>query len=650
MISGNEPGFKKISTVNRRVFLLSAAKAVIFFGIVGRLFSLQINENKKYLTLSDKNRLREWRLPPVRGEFLDYFGKTIAGNLKVYQLHVIPEQVEDFKSLMVRLKDILKLSNNELNELIKQKNRQKPWETLIVSENLSWDDFSKINFYLHELSGAKPVISLGRSYPYNESYAHVLGYVSQVSVDDIINNEVIKERNVPGLRVGKIGLEKTFEKELIGTNSIQRFEVNAYGKKINQIDHEEGDKGKSIRLTLDTEVQNLTSELLKEKSGSISVMDIYTGEIIAMNSSPSINPNLFLYGIDKKKWLEIKENPKKPLINKTISGLYAPGSTIKPLVALSVLEHDVISPNFTVQCTGKHEFYGQKYHCWKKKGHGFMKLDNAIKQSCDIFFYEAARLLGVDRLNETGNRFGFGKKSLSKYFPNEKNGVNPSTEWKKQAIGQNWYLGETLINGIGQGYILTTPFQLCLMTAQLANGGYKIQPKILASEKQESLELIKLRMAEKERAKKMGNLVSDFFETENNLYTPLFRNKENIKFVLNAMFKSTNEVMGTSFGSRIDDPKYRFAGKTGTAQVKKITEEERELDLDIEQIPYFQRDHAWYIAFGPYKKPRYALSILVEHGGSGSKTAAPMAKKLFKLIIDRHEIREKINLKQTIKI
>tara|TARA_B100001741_G_scaffold313579_1_gene320423 strand:+ start:359 stop:2311 length:1953 start_codon:yes stop_codon:yes gene_type:complete len=649
MISGSEPGFKKIGTVNRRVFLLSAAKAVIFFGIVGRLFSLQISENKKYLTLSDKNRLREWRLPPVRGEFLDFFGNTIAGNLKVYQLHVIPEQVEDFKSLMVRLKDILNLSPNELNELIKQKNRKKPWETLIVSENLSWDDFSKINFYLHELSGAKPVISLGRSYPYNESYAHVLGYVSQASVDDIVNNEVIKERNVPGLRVGKIGLEKTFEKDLIGTNSIQRFEVNAYGKKINQIDHEEGIKGKSIRLTLDTEVQNLTSELLKGKSGSISIMDIYTGEIIAMNSSPSINPNLFLYGIDKKKWLEIQKNPNKPLINKTISGLYAPGSTIKPIVALSALENDVISPNFTVHCSGKHEFYGQKFHCWKKKGHGFMKLDNAIKQSCDIYFYEAARLLGVDRLNKTGEKFGFGNKSLSTYFPNEKKGVNPSTEWKKKAIGLNWYLGETLINGIGQGYILTTPFQLCLMTAQLANGGYKIKPKILASENQENVELIKLRMTERKRTRKMGNLVSDFFETEDDLYTPLFRNQENIKFVLNAMFKSTNEVMGTSYGSRIDDPKYQFAGKTGTAQVKKITEEERELDLDIEQIPYFQRDHAWYVAFGPYKNPRYALSILIEHGGSGSKTAAPMAKKLFKLLIDRHEEREKINSKTSVK-
>ena len=650
MISGSEPGFKKISTVNRRMFIFSAAKAIIFFGIVGRLFSLQISENKKYLTLSDKNRLREWRLPPVRGEFLDYFGNTIAGNLKVYQLHVVPDQVEDFKYLMVRLKDILELSNKELNDLIKQKKKQKPWETLIISENLSWDQFSKINFYLHELSGAKPVISLGRNYPYNESYAHVLGYVSQASANDIVNNEIIKERNVPGLRVGKIGLEKTFENDLIGTNSIQRFEVNAYGKKINQIDFEQGNKGKSIRLTLDTEVQKLTSELLKEKSGSISIIDIYTGEVIAMNSSPSIDPNLFLYGIDKKKWEEIQKNPKKPLINKTLSGIYSPGSTIKPLVALSALEHDAIHPKMTVRCTGKHEFYGQTYHCWKEKGHGYMTLHNAIKQSCDIYFYEVARLLGVDRLNITANKFGLGNKSISNFFPNEKKGVNPSTEWKKRAIGQNWYLGETLINGIGQGYILTTPFQLCLMTAQLANGGYKIKPKILADQNQENVKLIKLRMTEKERAIDMGNTVSDFFEPSDDIYTPLFRNKENIKFVLNAMFKSTNEIMGTSYRSRIDDPKYQFAGKTGTAQVKKITKEERELDLEYEQIPYFERDHAWYIAFGPYKDPRYALSILVEHGGSGSKAAAPMAKKLFKLLIDRHELREKIKLKDSTKV
>ena len=298
---GKDSGFNKLSTINRRMFILSAAKAVVFFGIVGRLFSLQINDNKKYLTLSDKNRLRDSRLPPVRGEFIDYFGKTIAGNLKVYQLHVIPEQVENFKDLMIRLKNILQFSDKKLTQLIKRKNKQKPWETLIVSENLSWDEFSKINFYLHELAGAKPVITVGRSYPFGESYTHVLGYVSQVSIDDLNENKIIKERNVPGLRVGKSGLEKSFENDLIGTNSIQRYEVNAYGKRINQIDYQEGQKAKNIRLTIDSQIQKLTTELLKDRSGSISVMDIYTGEIIAMNSSPSFDPNLFLYGIDKKK-------------------------------------------------------------------------------------------------------------------------------------------------------------------------------------------------------------------------------------------------------------------------------------------------------------------------------------------------------------
>ena len=653
--SGHDTGIRKNKIINRRMFIFSAAKAVVFFGIIGRLFSLQINENKKYLTLSDKNRLRETRLPPIRGEFLDYFGNTIAGNLKVYQLHVIPEQVEDFRYLMVRLKDILNFDNKKLASLIKKKNKQKPWETLVVSENLSWDEFSKINFYLHELSGAKPVITVGRSYPYGESYTHILGYVSQVSAKDLISSDVIKERNVPGLRVGKIGLEKTFEKDLIGTNSIQRYEVNAYGKRINQIDHEEGQKGKIVKLTIDTEIQKFTSELLKNKAGSISVMDIYTGEIIAMNSSPSFDPNLFLYGIDKTKWEEIKNNSLNPLLNKTISGLYSPGSTIKPLVALSALENNVIKPNMKVKCEGKVEMYGQTYHCWKKKGHGYMSLKNAIKQSCDIYFYEVARLLGVDKLNLTAEKFGLGKKVLGEYYPNEKEGVFPSTKWKKNVIGQNWYLGETFITGIGQGYIKINPLQLCLMTAQLANGGYKIYPRITVKNNQETVDQIKNKMQQatikdEKKDSSIFKATEMFFETKTKKYTPLFNNEENIKFVLDAMFKSTNELYGTSYKSRIDDPKYQFAGKTGTSQVKRITKAERELDLKIEQIPYKNRDHAWFIAFGPYKNPRYAVSILVEHGGSGGKVAAPMAKKLFKLIIDRHEIRDKANSKNKMNI
>ena len=655
MINSGESNVRKYNTVNRRIFILSVAKGIVFVGILAKLFSLQINENKKYLTLSDKNRLREWRLPPVRGEFEDYFGKIIAGNTKAYQLHVVPEQVEDFKYLMVRLKTILPLSDNKFSKIIKRKNQQKPWETLIISENLSWDQFSKVNFYLHELSGAKPVLSVARSYPYKENYTHVLGYVAQASQKDLVNNVNIKKKHVPGLRVGKSGLEKKFENDLIGTNGVQRYEVNAYGKRINQVDFKEGQKGKKIRLTVDTEIQKFCNELLADKAGSISVMDIFTGEIIAMHSSPSFDPNLFLYGISVEDWKSIRENPLKPLINKTISGLYSPGSTIKPIVALSALENNVISPNFKVRCTGKIEMYGQTYHCWKEKGHGVVDLRTAIKRSCDSYFYEMSRRLGVDRLNVTATRFGLGNKVLSNYYFEEKKGLIPSTKWKKDNLGKGWVLGETLITGIGQGYIQTTPLQLCMMTAQLANGGFKIFPKITVNKKQDSLEKIKYKMLEslntvEKNDSSIIRTAEEFFKPDEKKYNKLFRNQENVKFVLDAMFASTNEWGGTSYRSRIDDPKYQFAGKTGTAQVKKITEIQRELDLDIAQIPYEERDHAWYIAFGPYKNPRYALSVFIEHGGSGSSVAAPLAKKLIKKVIDRHEEREKIRKNNLIEI
>ena len=384
-------------------------------------------------------------------------------------------------------------------------------------------------------------------------------------------------------------------------------------------------------------------------------MDIYTGEIIAMHSSPSFDPNLFLYGISLEDWNLIIEDPLKPLLNKTVSGLYSPGSTIKPLVALSALENDVITPNQKVRCTGKMEMYGHTYHCWKEKGHGVMDLRNGIKQSCDIYFYETARKLGVDRLNLTALKFGLGNTVLKGTLANEKKGLVPSTKWKKDNLGYGWVLGETLITGIGQGYIQTTPLQLCLMTAQLANGGFEIYPRITVDKNQESLESIKYKMAYNALKKKDKQYASprrkieEFLNIGSKKYQPLYRNPENVKFVLEAMFGSTNEVMGTSYSSRIEDLKYQFAGKTGTSQVKKITEQARELDLHISQIPYEERDHALYIAFGPYNNPTYAVSIIVEHGGSGSSAAAPIAKKLFKLIIDRHELREKVKNQNSIK-
>ena len=626
MINGNF-GIRKSDIINRRMFIVGAAKLIIFGGLIYRLFSLQINNNKKYLTLSDKNRIREWKLPPTRGSFVDYFGNIIAGNLKVYQLHIIPEQVENFNYLLSRLKSILNLSNRRIEKIKIKKKQLKPWESLIVSENLSWSEFLKINNYLYELAGVKPVMTISRNYPFDDIYTHVLGYVSQANEEDILNNEMIQEKFVPGIKVGKLGLEKTLENDLIGINDIQRYEVNAYGKRISQLEYQKGKIGSKIRITLDTEVQKLCGELLSGKAGSISVMDIYSGEMIAMYSSPSYNPNSFLFGISQDEWQLIRNNPLKPLINKTLSGLYSPGSTIKPIVALSALENNIIDPSFKVKCTGKIELFGQTFHCWKEKGHGYMSLNNAMKQSCDTYFYEVAKKLGVDKLKITADKFGLGQKVLGDYFENEKAGQFPDTKWKINNLGKGWVLGETLITGIGQGYTQTTPIQLCLMTAQIANGGFKITPKVLTNDNQLTSEQIKKALQDNSLKKP---------------YTPLFDNVKNIKIIKEAMFSSTNEPGGTSYKSRIDDPKYRFAGKTGTAQVKRISKRERELDLKTFQIPYEDRDHALYVAFGPYISPRYALSIIVEHGGSGSKAAAPMAKELFKLIIDRHELRKQM--------
>ena len=625
MIKENS-NLRKGDIIDRRMFVVGIAKVIVFGAIISKLFSLQITQNKKYLTLSDKNRIREWKLPPIRGNIVDYFGNVIAGNLKVYQLHIIPEQVENFNYLLSRLKFILQLSDKKISDIKKTKKKLKPWESIIVSENLSWENFIKINNYLYDLVGIKPVMTISRNYPFKEIYTHVLGYVSEPNDEDILQNEIIKERFVPGMKVGKLGLEKKLEDQLIGTNAIQRYEVNAYGKRVNQLNYQKGKQGSKIRLTIDTEVQKLSARLLADKAGSISVMDIYTGEILAMHSSPSYDPNLFLFGISSDEWELIRNNPLKPLVNKTLSGLYSPGSTIKPIVALSALENNIITPNFKVMCTGKIEFYDQTFHCWKEKGHGLVDLKDAMKQSCDTYFYEIARLLGVDRLKITAEKFGLGKKVFSELFDNEKNGLFPNTKWKKNNLGKGWVLGETLITGIGQGYTQITPLQLCLMTAHIANGGNKIEPKIIIDNKPLSfLEAKSIIEAQK--------LINPNFQ--------LVKNKKNLEIIQKAMFSSTNEIRGTSYRSRIDDPKYQFAGKTGTAQVKRISKRERELDLEIDQIPYNDRDHALYVAYGPYVNPRYALSIIVEHGGSGSKAAAPMAKELFKLIIDREELRDK---------
>ncbi|MDA7715581.1 penicillin-binding protein 2 [Pelagibacteraceae bacterium] len=626
----------KSKLIGRRMFLITAAKAVVMVGLVGRLISLQINQASKYKSLSDKNRFREWKLAPERGIIRDFFNTELASNEPLYQVHLVPENTKDIDNLLVRLKAILDLSEKKVSYLKRTIKKQKPWEPVIISDNLKWSEFSKVNLFLHELEGVEPVVSVARTYPDNSS-AHILGYVSQISAKDLQTKKYLQDQSVPGMAVGKTGLERKLDEKIIGKIGYQRYEVNAYGKRIREIKIDTGQVGESYKTTLDYEVQKYTNSLLKDKAAAVCVMDIYNGDIVSLVSSPTFEPNAFVHGLDKKYWNSLIKNEKKPLSNKAISGLYPPGSTIKTLVALSALENGIIKPLDTFRCKGKIELYGEQFHCWEKKGHGIVNLRKGIQRSCDVYFYEVARKLGVDRLSETVKKFGLGKKVLSN-FVEERSGVVPNTKWKKKFIGQNWYLGETLHSGIGQGYFQSTPLQLCLMTAQIANGGFKIKPRILSNENNNKLRnYLKFKNENPNQPLPTDLLVANF-----NL-KPLFKNQENINLIKDAMFSSSNEPGGTSYRHRYKDPKYTFAGKTGSSQIKRFTAAQRLAEVKQDDLDYKDRDHALFVAFAPYKNPQYAISVLVEHGGSGGKAAAPIAKKIIKKVLDRHKLRQSIS-------
>ena len=630
-------GESKIRLIGRRMFIISAAKAVVVFGIVGRLISLQINESKKYKTLSDKNRFREWKFAPPRGLINDFFGKEIASNKQVYQLHIVPENSENLEVLIFRLKNILNLSEREIFKIRRKIGSQKPWDPVVISDNLTWSQFSKINLFLHELQGAEPVVSVARLYT-EPSSVHVIGYVSKASKKDLKTKEYLQNKIAAGTRIGKTGLENKLDQEVIGEVGYKRYEVNAYGKRIKEISIDPGKSGKNFTTTLDLDVQEIASKQLKGKSGLVCVMDIYRGDIITMVSSPVFDPNKFVHGIDQKSWKELITHRDKPLINKAVAGLYPPGSTIKMLAAISALENDTFNPKTAIHCKGSIELYGEKFHCWKKKGHGYMNMRDGIKQSCDIYFYEVARRLGIDRLSETARKFGLGQPVLKELLE-ERSGVVPNTSWKKKNIGKNWYLGETLHAGIGQGYWQSSPLQLCLMTAQIANGGYKIQPRIILENGKDN-KFLDLNQFIKDKKMFSDDVVSLYEFIAKFKYRSLFKNPENIKFVQDALFGATNEPGGTSYGSRLTKKDFIFAGKTGTSQVKRFTERQRELEVKNEDLPYEDRDHALFVAFAPYNDPRYSISVVVEHGGSGSKSAAPIAKKVIKKVLEKHPQRE----------
>ncbi|MBL61052.1 MAG: penicillin-binding protein 2 [Candidatus Pelagibacter sp.] len=590
----------KTKTISRRGFVLSVAKFAFFGVILSRLAYLQLFKSKEFKQLSDRNRYREIKDVPERGTIFDFKNRVIASNNQIYQLSIFPNEIKNLNEFFFGLGNYINFDILEIKkfkrEIYKHK-KYKKHEAYIIDKKLSWKIISNINYNLSNISYVQPIVSYERTYRYPEEFAHIIGYVGEPNKKELkkISFDLL---NVPNLKIGKNGIEKRFEKKIMGLPGKSVIETDAYGRQLNQVSFDQGKKGDNFYSTLDTDLQVFSKKTLRDDSGSIIVMST-KGEIRCCVSSPSFNSNLFTYGISSFEYKKYLKNKKKPLSNKPLSSQYPPGSTLKMIVALSALENNVVNKNFKVRCSGSTEYFGQKYHCWKDKGHGIVNMKKAIKESCDIYFYEVARLLGVDRLYKTALKFGLDQYVLNS-FNEEKKGVFPNTKWKKKYIGQPWYLGETIIAGIGQGYIQTTPIQLCKMIAQIANGGFKIQPSF--------------------------NLLDEFALGEK-----IIENQKHLEILQDSLNVATNEWKGTSYKSRIIGD-LKFCGKTGTSQVRKISERQRELNIKNKDLPWKFRDHSLFTGYGPVSNPEYAISVVIDHGGSGSSKAAPIAKKVMKKV------------------
>jgi len=590
---------KQIKNLNRRSFFLLLTKLSLFSAISYRLFDIQITNSSKYKTLSKNNQINVEILYPVRGIIKDRKGNIIASNLKVFDLYIIPEQTKNLNKALNDLSNFIDLDFKTKRKIINLSKTVKKFEKIKVLENLDWKTLEMLETNKNYLEGISLVEDFQRIYPQNESFSHLLGYVNKPSKKDL-NLPYIS--NMPLLNIGKQGLEKTFNELLVGQPGNREVEVNSSGRIIREISKKLSTKGKELNLSIDSKIQKyLTSRIAEHKAGSIVLLDIETGEILSMVSTPNFNSNLIIQKPNVDYWNSLLNNSLSPLTNRSIQGLYAPGSTFKMIVAIAALQDGLINKNDKVFCEGKIEFGDRFFHCWKTKGHGNMDIVSAIKESCDVFFYNLSIKVGIDRIAEVAKDFGLGQTYNVKLL-NQKEGIIPNKKWKKNTYKESWYGGETLNAAIGQGYVLTSPLQLAIMTARIASGGKKINPSILKISKKTS-------------------------------FNNMNKYAESLKIIKEAMFKVVNESKGTAINSKASN--FNFSGKTGTSQVKKITMEERESDnFRKKEIEWKNRDHALFVGYMPSEKPRYSLSVVIEHGGSGASTAAPIARDVFKFIKD----------------
>lgn len=593
----------------RRSLIMALIKFLLLMVIIARLYYLQVYQADRYKTLADENRISTRLLVPPRGIIFDRNGVTIASNQQNFQALIVAEQAPNVQETLDAFKKIMPLSEAEEERIKKDLKRNRSFVPIKIRDNLSWEEVSRIQLNAPDLPGIVIDEGLTRYYPFGAGMAHILGYVSSVSDKDVKDDPLLE---VPGFKIGKSGIEKYLEKALRGESGNLKLEVNAYGRIMKEIERVDGIPGKDVQLTIDSRLQQKAFELFGEESGAAVLLDVHTGEILAFVSAPSFDPNMMTQGLSTEDWNALLHNERNPLTDKAISGQYSPGSTFKMIVALAALEAGVIKPETRTYCAGKMFLGNHAFHCWKKEGHGHLNVVEALQHSCDIFFYETAQKLGIEKIADMARRFGLGSK-INIGLENEKAGLIPDKEWKLRRFGEPWQQGESLISGIGQGYILTTPLQLATMTARLVNGGYEIKPTFL-----------KVSDGEKSKIRKI-----DVSPT-------------NLELIKEGMYAVVNKPGGTAWRSQFDYHGQRMGGKTGTTQVRRITMKERREGIKKEsELPWRLRNHALFVGYAPHDNPKYAVAVLVEHGG-GSSVAAPLAGKILREAVMLDPTREEV--------
>ncbi len=588
---------KQFTVLNRRSFVLYVLKLSLFTIVGWRLYNIQIKNSEKYKTLSKNNQIDVEILYPLRGKILDTNDNILANNKKVFDIYVIPENTTNINKTLNQISNILKIDFPKKRKIIELSKKVKKFEKIKIFENINWEDLEKIESKKFDIEGIFISQDYMRIYNSENIFSHLLGYINKPNEKELSLPFIT---NMPNLDIGKEGIEKSFNEILVGKSGQREIEVNSSGRIIREISRLDSQQGKNIKLTLDLRLQEYALNLLNShRAGSIVVMNVKNGHVLCMASTPSYNPNKIIKKPNKDYWNSILENKLSPLTFRSIQGLYSPGSTFKMVVAIAALYHGVINESTSHFCGGKVSLGDRLYHCWKTNGHGTMNVENAITESCDVFFYEISKQVGIDRISKVAKEFGLGQV-YNIPLSNQKKGIIPSKKWKKENLDESWYPGETLISAIGQGFVLTNPLQLANMTSIIASDGKVIAPKLINDGK-----------------------IDNFKRLE--------KYKSAINIVKKSMFKVVNVNKGTAFKSKSEE--VNFSGKTGTSQVTRITVAERESeDFRKKDVEWNKRDHALFVGYMPYDKPKYSISVVIEHGGSGASTAAPIAKQVFEFI------------------